>query len=331
MRQYLEYHPRVGYRYIPDLKARVPSEAGGYLIRTNSEGFRCDREFISERRGKTRRVLLFGDSYTAGDLVSNGKRYSEVLETLVPDLEVYNFGLPGTGTDQQYLAYQEFAKGIDRDLLIIAVLVENIRRVVARFRTYADDRGCLFCYAKPYFVLEGGRLVLQQVPPPREPIPEEALSQADRERVDRGGRLPGLRKLVTRLGAKELLQKLSRYQPVPEYDSPRNPAWKVLRAILLEWVASSPRPVLLLPIPLYHHVEGTSSARAYRRRFSEVANEAGCALHDPLADLAAYPMEERRAFRFQRDVHPTPKGHAALARSLAPVVERLLGGGAESH
>ena len=44
------------------------------------------------------RVLVFGDSFTAGDGVSNGSRYSDVLETLLPPpTEVHNFGLPGSG------------------------------------------------------------------------------------------------------------------------------------------------------------------------------------------------------------------------------------------
>ena len=82
-RQCFEYHPSTAYRFIPGLKARVPHESGGYLIRANSDGFRCDHEFSKARTPGKRRVLLFGDSFTAGDGVSNGHRYSEVLETLL--------------------------------------------------------------------------------------------------------------------------------------------------------------------------------------------------------------------------------------------------------
>ena len=39
-RQLLKYDPIIGYRFIPNLKARVPHEGGGYLIRTNEYGFR---------------------------------------------------------------------------------------------------------------------------------------------------------------------------------------------------------------------------------------------------------------------------------------------------
>ena len=42
-RQLFEYHPAFGFRFIPNLKARVEHEAGGYLVRSNKSGFRCER------------------------------------------------------------------------------------------------------------------------------------------------------------------------------------------------------------------------------------------------------------------------------------------------
>src|SRR5215212_10148414 len=120
-RSVTQHHPAIGYTFIPGVKARVrlPNEETAYLVRANARGFRCDHEFVAEKRGGTRRALLFGDSFTAGDGVSNGKRYGDLLEQLIDGLEVYNFGLPGTETDQQYLAYQELAVGLEHDVLIL--------------------------------------------------------------------------------------------------------------------------------------------------------------------------------------------------------------------
>ena len=111
-RQIHEYHETIGYRFIPQLSARIPHEGGGYLVRTNSAGFRCDRELTKEKPPEVFRVLLFGDSFTAGDGVSNQYRYGDLLERQFPGLHVLNFGLSGTGTDQQYLIFREFAKVI---------------------------------------------------------------------------------------------------------------------------------------------------------------------------------------------------------------------------
>lgn len=324
-RQIFEYHPVVGYRFVPNLKARVPHESGGYLVQANELGFRSNRTFATARTVGTRRVLLFGDSFTAGDGVSNNRRYSEALEARVPSLEVYNFGLSGTGTDQQYLIWREFARAIEHDAVVIAVLVENIRRVLSRYRRYADLSGRELVYGKPYYTLQGDELVLHHMPPPRDPIREEDLPPEERESVDRGGRFQLLRQVVTAVGAKDVVQRLTHYQPVPEYNTATTSGWRLMRAILTHWVRAITRPVILMPIPLYQHIEETSDASPYQARFRELADELGCALHDPLPDLLRYTPEQRRRFRFEKDVHPTPEGHEALAVSLAPVIERALG------
>ena len=103
------YDPRVGRRFIPSHKARIPHEAGGYLMRANGSGFRNDFEFADSATPGKRIFLLFGASFTAGEGVPNGCRYGDCLTKLVPQLEVYNYGMPMTGPDQQYLTYKEFA------------------------------------------------------------------------------------------------------------------------------------------------------------------------------------------------------------------------------
>ena len=71
-------------------------------------------------------------------------------------------------------------------------------------------------------------------------------------------------------------------------------------------------------------MEETADASAYQERFRELASETGIAIHDVLPDLQRYSVEERRGFRFATDVHLTPAGHQAVARSLAPAVKALL-------
>ena len=325
-RQLFEYDPMLGYRFIPRLKARMEHEDGGYLVRTNGLGFRSEHEFDAPRRSGIRRVLLFGDSFTAGDGVSNKKRYGDQLESLVDDVEVWNYGLPGSGTDQQYLIFRELAANTDHDLLIIAVLVENIRRVAARYRVAETGEGELRCLAKPYYSLEEGQLVLHHVPVPKGTVAEADLPS---EQVDRGGRLPWLRTAINRMGpgAKKWAQKMTHFDPVPDYGDPDGPHWQLMSAILRHWIGEATRPVVLLPLPLYQHVEETSSAGAYRARFQEVAAASGAILHDPLDDLLEYSPQERRNFRFEVDIHPTPEAHRALAESLATIVRSSLPGG----
>lgn len=321
-----EYDPDIGYRFVPHLKTRVASPGGGYLVRTNGQGFRSDREF--ERDDAAPRVLVFGDSFTAGDGVSNGSRYSDVLETLLPPLQAHNFGLPGSGTDAQYICYGKLAAGAPCRAVVLAVLVENIRRIVSPYRPSQDAEGGVEFLPKPYFELElldgAERLVRHHDPVPREPVTARELESTDS--VDRGGRFPALRRLVRSVGLQGVVQQLVRYQPTPEYDSPQDPAWRLMRAILLAWRAAIAQPVVLMPLPLYQHIEGTADATAYRQRFGELAAEGNFILHDPLDDLHGYDLETRRGFRFKKDVHLTPAGHRAIAQSLSKTLRPLLDG-----
>lgn len=323
-----QYHPVFGFHFVPGVRARVPHEAGGYLVRANTAGFRSDREFANEKAPGVFRVLLFGDSYTAGDGVSNGQRYSDVVETLLPGIEVYNYGLPGTGTDQHFLVYREAAASVEHDAIVIAVQVENIRRVVARYREFTDRGGERMILAKPYFAIdEDGALELHHVPVPREPVSPDHLGPEARF-VDQGGDLKFIRQVLNKLGpaVKSLVQAVVTPDPLPGYARPDHPDWLLMRAILERWIASSDVPVIIMPVPLYHHVEELVRPDRYQARFAELASPPRVTIHDPLHAFHAVPREARRAYRFERDVHPTAAAHRVLAHSLAgalrPVAER---------
>ena len=323
MRQIFEYHPVLGYRYVPNLKARISHEGGGYLVQVNESGFRSDRPFVKERTPGSKRVLFFGDSYTAGDAVANHQRFTDVLESRLP-AEIYNFGLSSSGTDQQYLVWREFAQDIDHDLVVIAVFVENVRRVAAQYRPHYDEVGTQRFYAKPYYTLTDGHLQLHHVPPRREPLEPHELEAVSEKTVYNPGRFPLLRKAAVTLGLKEAMQRLTKYQPVPAYDSPDTPEWQLMRAILVQWVRAISKPVLLMPIPLPQHIDQSCDASACQARFAELAAELGCVLHDPLPALLRHEPERRRQFRFKTDPHFTPEGNRVIADSLQPVLSKML-------
>ncbi|HEU4882488.1 MAG TPA: SGNH/GDSL hydrolase family protein [Longimicrobium sp.] len=323
-RPLFEYHPVLGYRFVPGVKARVPHEGGGYLVRANAAGFRSEHEFTPARPAGAYRVLLFGDSFTAGDGVSNRDRYGDVLERQVPGVQVFNFGLPGSGTDQQYLAWREMAGGIEHDLLVLAVQVENIRRVASRYRIF-EAEGREVVLAKPWFSLaDDGALSLHGVPVPREPLRMEDVPPEDLAHLDRGGDHALVRKVVNKLGVKDVVQTLTRYQPLPAYDRADHPDWRLMRAILSRWIAESAAPALLMPVPLYQYVEETSSPEGYQQRFRELAADTGALLHDPLPDFHRLGKAERRQLRFGRDIHPTAAWHRVMADSLAPRLQSLM-------
>jgi hypothetical protein len=323
-RQLFEYHPTIGYKFIPQLKARIQHEAGGYLVRTNREGFRSEIDFKTEKEPGRKRILFFGDSFTAGDGVSNKYRFTDVLEQSLPGTEIYNFGLSGSGTDQQYLLYKEYGHSIDYDLLVIVVLVENIRRVKSHYRYYYNDKGEKMVYQKPYFDLKDGNLNLLNVPVNPNPMRMDELPLTEQDKVDKGGNFELARSVVNALGLKQVVQKFTKYQPVPEYGKSTSPEWSTMREILSAWCSMAKSKAIIVPFPLYQHIEETSSPADYQKRFRELSERTNCIIFDPLPDLQKYTMDERRNFRFKQDVHPTPACHKAVAESLYARMKDLL-------
>ncbi len=323
-RQLFQYHPSIGYKFISNLKTRIQHETGGYLVRTNNWGFRSEIDFNKTKDPAKKRVCIFGDSFTAGDGVSNKFRFSDVIEQSIPGIEVYNFGLPGSGTDQQFLLFQEFGKDVECDLVILVVLVENIRRIKSHYRYYFNEAGEKVIYQKPYFDIKDGKLELFNNPVESQPLKLEDLPESEKEKVDTGGRFGMARSIVNALGLKELTQKITKYQPVPEYNAANTPEWLVMQGIIKEWSSMVNTKFLVVPLPLYQFIEETSDPKSYQARFHELHGELGIDVFDPLDDLLKYTMEERRNFRHKTDVHPTPEGHKAIAKSLVPEIQGLI-------
>src|SRR5438874_8975009 len=135
-RMLIRHHPAIGHLYVPNLRARLPNETGWYYVTTNAQGFRSDTDFQTARTGRPR-ILMFGDSYTAGDLCENGDRFSDRLAALL-GAEVYNYGLSGSGTDQHLLIYREFARDVEADLIVLCVQIDSMRRIQVSHRESID-------------------------------------------------------------------------------------------------------------------------------------------------------------------------------------------------
>ncbi len=126
---YVQHHPIIGYTYIPNAVQTLAAPSGGrYTIRINSAGIRSDREYSPAKPRGTFRILVFGDSMSAGQFISNENRFSELLERKIPNSEVLNFSLEGSGTDQQLLLFEHFGKQYEFDLVMLFPFVQNIYR-----------------------------------------------------------------------------------------------------------------------------------------------------------------------------------------------------------
>src|SRR6185312_9408119 len=115
----------------------------------------------------------------------------------------------------------------------------------------------------------------------KEPLAKSEIGRDDASHIDWGMPFANLRKFARTLGLRDLAQKVTHFQPVPDYHRSDNPKWLVMRAILDEWIRKSPAPAILMPIPLFPFIEGSSDPGGYQARFRELAAATNCILHDP--------------------------------------------------
>ncbi len=322
-----EPHPVTGYRFTPDLHVRVPHEGGGYQVDCNRVGYRCQHEPTPDKPPGTVRVVVVGDGHTAGIGVDAHERFTDLLERrLGRYVQVLNFGLPGSGTDQQLLGYRHHAREIEHDLLLLCPQVENILRNLeghAPVPTTDPDAELPPLRPKPRFSLEGAELVLH--PPPTEapaespegPPPPPSLVRGLLRRVtaEVDKKVPGFQAFTRRVRGVGYPE---------EYSDPEQPAWRLMAEILRTFIGESRAPVVLAPIPTSGHVEGGLSPDPYLTRFGELAVECGCEMVNLLPRFFDEPRSVREQCRFPGDSRPSVLGHAMIADGLVPHLRRYM-------
>jgi hypothetical protein len=131
------------------------TEEGRAYVKVNSAGMR-DVERAKEKPPGRLRIAVLGDSYTEAIQVDREKAYPALLEKHLnrcrPGTEVLNFGVSGFGTAQQLLTLRAKVWDYAPDLVLLAFFPSNDVRDNSRTLDHAGLR--------PYFVLEGERLVL---------------------------------------------------------------------------------------------------------------------------------------------------------------------------
>ena len=156
------HHPTRGWALRPGIRElRV---FGDRVLNSNSRGLRGTTEHPYRKPAGTRRVLVFGDSFTFGEDVSDDETYSHHLEQRLSGVEVLNFGVHGYGHDQMLLYLREEGVKYQPDVVVLGFLYDDMERNLLGFRDYA----------KPHFELRDGRLELRGVPVPS---PEETLAR----------------------------------------------------------------------------------------------------------------------------------------------------------
>ena len=237
-RSLLRYDKKIGHLFTPNLKMRKLYSEKPYQIKTNKQGFRANFDFEKQKKKGEKRIVFLGDSYTAGDGVANEKRFSNlVAETF--GASCYNFGLSGSGVDQQYLVYREIASQYEHDVLVISPHIMDISRNLVDSRLTIDgSTGKEIMYPKPYFTIEDDRLVPHNIPVPKER--EVVDEEVNHEMLFRPGEL--VRKVFHNYVPKPVKEKLLQVQFTKKhggYQEATDPRWMLMQKLLEEIIALS--------------------------------------------------------------------------------------------
>jgi hypothetical protein len=124
-------------------------------VRNNGDGFR-DRPHGPKTK---KRLAVVGDSSVWGYDVEANERFTEKLQSRLPDWEVLNLGVSGYGTDQELLILRKWFDRYQPDLVLL-VFSDN---------DMVEDRLNIIHggYYKPYFESVGQTLVLRGIPVPK--------------------------------------------------------------------------------------------------------------------------------------------------------------------
>ena len=149
------YNPDIGHLYVPNQFIRIHNPQKAYFVRTNSSGFRSNKEFRYKCDEK-HRIIFLGDSHTAGDgAVCNEERFSDIIESRYSNCSSYNFALGGSGMDQQVLIYEKIASEYEHDIICFCFHQKSdLSRLVPELISIDRNTGLKIRKPKPYFDIE---------------------------------------------------------------------------------------------------------------------------------------------------------------------------------
>jgi len=317
---YVQHHPTFGYHYIPGMSMRLQRPGGGYYrIQINAAGVRSDREYTAAKPPHVTRIIVCGDSMSAGQFIDNVDRFSELLERRIPNLEVINLSLEGSGTDQQLLLYEHLGMTFEHDIVLLLPFLQNLRRNLVEARDAVDPRTRqMVLRPKPRFELVDGELILRNVPVPAT-MPADRAAERATETPN-----PGLARLKTRIAGlpgaavwRRAIQQVIPWEPFPEYRQPTHPAWQLMSALIRRFKErAGARPLVVAPT-FYSNYVRLRMGRAYWKRFSSLASVPGVYPVDLLPYFCQGTVADRmRAFQEPFDMHFSSIGHQLLAEAI---------------
>lgn len=148
--QLFRSNTQTGWSNAPNLLTTRINAAGElWSIRTDQNGQRL----IAQDPRARHRILILGDSLSFGEGIDIKDRFDVKMLSSLPGARVINTGTMGYGTDQEYVAFQNWKHLLEPGDTVLIVLNQSDYLDVLRRR--------FFGRAKPYFEKVNGSFVLR--------------------------------------------------------------------------------------------------------------------------------------------------------------------------
>lgn len=149
-----QYNDEIGWVGKPDIDTYYKN----IHVVNNDFGFRDINHNYKEKNKK--RIMFIGDSFCWGYGVNQDKIFVELLRNKLTEYELFNCGVSGYGTDQEYILLKKYYDIIKPDIVFLIFCCMNDNG--------ENNTNFVFGgYYKPYYIIKNGELELQGVPVPK--------------------------------------------------------------------------------------------------------------------------------------------------------------------
>jgi hypothetical protein len=289
------------------------------LVQLDAEGWRQPEP--PRPPDPTHRILVLGDSFTWGWGVSQGEVFTDLLQAALPaTVAVYNRGVVGFGTGQEYLLLQRELAARPYDTVVLMFFINDL----------ADNTDGKEGH-RPYFELVDGDLRARNQPALAQTSPvDQFLKQHSRAYGFVDFELGMLKR---RFAGEANDERAYRHAPAVDFhDLPGYPVTARLLGEMQRLTREHGARFFLVYIPQRSEFELDAPfpyVRSVHAMVDDIARREGM----PLLDLAA-PFRERakagERLVYPIDAHWTPAGHRLAADVLlaSPIFQALGDGGA---
>jgi hypothetical protein len=241
-------------------------------------------------------ILAVGDSFTFGQDVGDAEAWPAQLQKLT-GRRVLNGGVSGYGFDQIVLRAEQLATMYKPSVIIVSFIADDVRR---------NEMSRLFWHDKPWFAIEGDRLVLKGTP-----VPNHAwLSLRMQQRLARFViRLPYTVCLLMGYHARAL---------------PGGTGLEVARRLVGRLAALQRDSCKVILLAQYDPFVWQDRSLSHKQRLI-VQSLADCAARNGLVVVDSYRRlaTEPDPVKFYTGYHMNPRGNSMIAGLLAAAVPEL--------